>query len=76
MWRSKYGMYHLLTTEEIDGADIKIGKLSNGAFYARVLYSGQPLRTVHGILDWIALDDLIDNMSPYIPTDIIALCNN
>jgi len=75
MWHLKSGMCNLL---EMLGRKklIQDRKTSSGAFYARVLYSGQPLITVHGVLDWIALDDLIDNMAPYVPADIIALCNN
>ena len=43
-------------------------------YYARVLYSGQPVQTVHGELDWINLSSLIDIMSPYVPENITALC--
>ncbi|KAJ5081231.1 hypothetical protein N7456_013469 [Penicillium angulare] len=42
--------------------------------YARVLYSGQPVETIHGKLDWIKLNQLIDIMSPYVPEDITTLC--
>ncbi|KKK20704.1 hypothetical protein P175DRAFT_0521418 [Aspergillus ochraceoroseus IBT 24754] len=44
------------------------------AFYARVLYSGEPVRTIHGTLDWVPLSDLINIMKPYIPDDIASLC--
>ncbi|KAJ5157726.1 uncharacterized protein N7482_008826 [Penicillium canariense] len=46
----------------------------SSAFYARVLYSGQPVQTIHGTLDWIPLSDLIQIMSPYVPDDITSLC--
>ncbi|KXL48254.1 hypothetical protein M433DRAFT_75919 [Acidomyces richmondensis BFW] len=44
--------------------------------YARVLYSGQPMKTIRGMLDWLPLDELIDILAPYVPDDIIALCNS
>src|SRR4051794_9263468 len=40
-------------------------------YYARVLYSGWVLKTIHGTLDWVPLADLIDIMSPYVPEDIV-----
>lgn len=43
-------------------------------FYARVLYSGQPIETIHGRLDWISLSQLVSIMSPYVPEDIVSLC--
>ncbi|KAJ5561941.1 hypothetical protein N7461_000702 [Penicillium sp. DV-2018c] len=46
----------------------------DASLYARVLYSGHPLRSIHGPLDWIPLSRLIDIMSPYVPQDIVALC--
>jgi hypothetical protein len=44
------------------------------SLYARVLYSGHPVRSIYGVLDWVPLSDLIENLSPYIPTDITSLC--
>ncbi|KAJ5429645.1 Histidine phosphatase superfamily clade-2 [Penicillium cf. griseofulvum] len=44
------------------------------SFYARVLYSGHPIRSIHGLLDWVPLSKLIDIMSPYVPGDITSLC--
>lgn len=41
---------------------------------ARVLYSGQPVKTIHGELDWVDLSTLIDIISPYVPSDIESLC--
>jgi hypothetical protein len=57
----------VLNSREVHGHDKK-------SFYARVLYSGHPVRSIHGVLDWVPLSDLIDNLSPYVPTDITALC--
>lgn len=48
----------------------------SGHLYARVLYSGQPMKTIRGLLDWLPLDALIDILTPYVPDDIIALCNS
>jgi acid phosphatase len=42
--------------------------------YARVLYSGQPVQTIHGTLGWLSLSSLIDILMPYIPADIASLC--
>ncbi|KAL6693695.1 histidine phosphatase superfamily [Trichoderma pleuroticola] len=49
---------------------------SKKAYYARVLYSGHTLQSIHGSLDWIPLDQLIDILQVYVPEDIIALCNS
>lgn len=43
-------------------------------FYARVLYSGQPVETIHGTLDWMKLSELVGIMSPYVPGNITDLC--
>ncbi|KAI2785969.1 hypothetical protein POX_h09734 [Penicillium oxalicum] len=43
-------------------------------YYARVLYSGQPVQTIHGTLDWIKLSDLIAILSAFVPKDIKSLC--
>lgn len=43
-------------------------------FFARVLYSGHPVKTIHGTLDWVPLSTLISIMSPYVPEDITSLC--
>lgn len=45
-------------------------------YYARVLYSGHMLRSIHGTLDWIPLSQLMDILKVYVPQDIIALCNS
>ncbi|KAF9579457.1 hypothetical protein BGW38_004272 [Lunasporangiospora selenospora] len=42
--------------------------------YARVLYSGHPIKTIHGTLDWIELSKLISILQVYVPKDIISLC--
>jgi 2-phosphoxylose phosphatase len=49
---------------------------SSNPFYARVLYSGQPVETIHGVLDWIPLSKLISILKPFVPADIVALCNS
>jgi acid phosphatase len=43
--------------------------------YARVLYSGQPVQTIHGALEWLSLSSLIDILTPYVPDDITSLCD-
>ncbi|KAG0651956.1 hypothetical protein D0Z07_0791 [Hyphodiscus hymeniophilus] len=45
------------------------------ALFARVLYCGQPVETIHGTLDWLPLESLIAILKPYVPTDIVSLCN-
>ncbi|KAL2867797.1 histidine phosphatase family protein [Aspergillus lucknowensis] len=52
----------------------EIWETSAGGFYARVLYSGRAIETIHGTLEWIPLTKLIDILSVYIPEDIFALC--
>ncbi|KAG0078119.1 hypothetical protein BGZ90_005907 [Linnemannia elongata] len=43
-------------------------------YYARVLYSGHPIKTIHGTLNWIELSELISILQVYVPGDIITLC--
>ncbi|KAF2152188.1 putative histidine acid phosphatase [Myriangium duriaei CBS 260.36] len=47
-----------------------------GEFFARVLYSGSPMETIHGRLDWITLQKLDDILRPFVPTDAVSLCNS
>ncbi|RMJ23042.1 Histidine acid phosphatase, partial [Aspergillus sp. HF37] len=49
-------------------------KTSDTKLYARVLYSGHPLETIHGSLDWIPLSTLKDILKPFVPEDIISIC--
>lgn len=56
-----------VNSRETEGDDEK-------SFYTRVLYSGHPVRSFHGVLDWVPLSDLIDILSPYVPADITSLC--
>ncbi|KAJ5950981.1 Histidine phosphatase superfamily clade-2 [Penicillium vulpinum] len=44
------------------------------SYYARVLYSGHPIRTIHGVLDWVPVSQLIDILKVYVPEDIKTLC--
>ncbi|EFX01735.1 histidine acid phosphatase [Grosmannia clavigera kw1407] len=37
---------------------------------------GQPIETIHGILDWIPLQQLISILRPYVLTDIASLCSS
>ncbi|KAJ5490067.1 Histidine phosphatase superfamily clade-2 [Penicillium expansum] len=53
---------------------LKFDKKDGNSFYARVLYSGHPIRSIHGLLDWVPLSKLIDIMSPYVSGDITTLC--
>lgn len=43
--------------------------------YARVLYSGHPVRTIHGTLDWLPLSKLIEILKPYVLKDIKSFCD-
>lgn len=47
----------------------------SSSLFARVLYCGQPIETIHGTLDWLPLESLIAILQPYVPTDIESLCN-
>ncbi|KAG0293396.1 hypothetical protein BGZ96_002864 [Linnemannia gamsii] len=44
-------------------------------YYARVLYSGHPIKTIHGTLNWIELSELISILQVYVPENIISLCS-
>ncbi|CAK7230513.1 hypothetical protein SCUCBS95973_007599 [Sporothrix curviconia] len=48
---------------------------SKGSYYARVLYCGHVMRTIHGDLDWMPVNTLVNILEPYVPTDIVAQCN-
>jgi len=49
--------------------------VSNGSLYARVLYSGQPIETIHGTLDWLPLTSLVNILTPFVtPSDVAAFC--
>lgn len=54
----------------------ELDKALSTTFYARVLYSGHPIETIHGTLDWIELTELIRILQVYVPEDIIALCRS
>lgn len=54
----------------------ELWKVDGGAIYARVLYSGQPMETIHGLLDWLPLSRLVGILKPYVPADIVQLCNS
>lgn len=53
----------------------ELWKVGNGSLYVRVLYSGQSMKTIHGTLDWILLSQLVDILNPFVPKDIVTLCN-
>ncbi|KAL4967056.1 histidine phosphatase family protein [Aspergillus stella-maris] len=52
----------------------EIWETTTGEFFARVLYSGRAIETVHGVLEWVPLDRLIEILNVYVPEDIVALC--
>ncbi|KAL4937841.1 hypothetical protein BDV06DRAFT_232325 [Aspergillus oleicola] len=52
----------------------EIWETSAGEFFARVLYSGRAIETVHGVLEWVPLNRLIEILMVYVPEDIVALC--
>ncbi|KAF7596674.1 hypothetical protein BBP40_000596 [Aspergillus hancockii] len=54
----------------------EVWETSDSKFYARVLYSGSAIETIHGILDWIPLATLIDILNPFIPDDIVSMCKS
>ncbi|QSZ34730.1 hypothetical protein DSL72_007585 [Monilinia vaccinii-corymbosi] len=45
-------------------------------YFARVLYSGQPIQSIYGDMDWMPLQSLLDILRQFVPADIVALCNN
>ena len=45
-------------------------------YYVRVLYSGSPIRSTLGNLEWIPLKQLIHKWSTYVPKDITAECSS
>ncbi|KAM0169085.1 hypothetical protein ACHAPF_010335 [Botrytis cinerea] len=61
---------------------VEIWKLQNftsppiDGHFARVLYSGQPMQSIHGDLDWVPLRTLLEILKQFVPTDIVTLCNS
>ncbi|PYH98080.1 phosphoglycerate mutase-like protein [Aspergillus ellipticus CBS 707.79] len=55
---------------------IEIWETSASELYARVLYSGHAIETIHGTLDWIPLSALLSILKPFIPEDIISMCQS
>ncbi|KAF7910046.1 uncharacterized protein EAF01_003764 [Botrytis porri] len=61
---------------------VEIWKLRNpvspaiDGHFARVLYSGQPMQSSHGNLDWVPLQTLLGILKQFVPTDIVTLCNS
>lgn len=53
---------------------LTVSREKGDSHFARVLYSGHPVQTIHGPLDWVPLSQLIDIMTPYIPDNITSLC--
>lgn len=53
----------------------ELWQVDGGDLYARVLYSGQSISTIHGTLDWVPLSKLVGILEPYVPKDAVALCN-
>ena len=54
----------------------ELWRTDSGALHARVLYCGQPIETIHGTLDWLPLEELEGILRPFVPEDIVALCNS
>ncbi|KAF7881983.1 uncharacterized protein EAF02_006671 [Botrytis sinoallii] len=61
---------------------VEIWKLQNfsspaiDGHFARVLYSGQPMQSSQGDLDWVPLRTLLGILKQFVPTDIVSLCNS
>lgn len=51
-------------------------KTNEHQFFIRVLYSGHPLRTVHGDLEWVPLPDIVTQLMVHVPNDIVSMCND
>jgi 2-phosphoxylose phosphatase len=48
---------------------------STEPFYIRLLYCGAPLQTINGDLNWISYTQFKNILKPFVPIDIISLCN-
>ncbi|KAF2480805.1 histidine phosphatase superfamily [Neohortaea acidophila] len=53
----------------------ELWRIDGGSIYARVLYSGQPMETIYGLLEWLPLSQLVGILQEYVPENIIQLCN-
>ncbi|APA10747.1 hypothetical protein SS1G_12383 [Sclerotinia sclerotiorum 1980 UF-70] len=45
-------------------------------YFARVLYSGQPMKSIYGDMDWMPLESLLGILRKFVPADIVELCNS
>ncbi|OJJ44438.1 hypothetical protein ASPZODRAFT_71773 [Penicilliopsis zonata CBS 506.65] len=55
-------------------SNIAIEVWKSDGLFARVLYCGHPIQTVHGSLDWTPLGELIQILQPFVPEDIVKMC--
>ncbi|PKI82516.1 hypothetical protein MVES1_004014 [Malassezia vespertilionis] len=53
---------------------IELWESKSSGMHARVLYSGNTIRSKHGNMDWIPLDKFLHGWSRYIPHDFVAQC--
>ena len=42
----------------------------------RVLYSGLPIRSTHGDLEWMELHKFAQMWSDYVPKDVVSECKS
>ena len=69
------GMGSNIAIEVWETSTEQLYKTPKTTYYARVLYSGHPIETIHGTLNWIELSELIRILQVYVPEDIISLCS-
>lgn len=48
----------------------------NEAFFARVLYSGRTVETIHGPMEWMPLRELLEILRGFVPGDIVSMCQD
>ncbi|PYH49352.1 histidine acid phosphatase [Aspergillus saccharolyticus JOP 1030-1] len=53
----------------------EIWETADSEHYARVLYSGRAIETIHGTLDWVPLSSLLAILRPFVPEDIVSMCS-
>lgn len=49
---------------------------AGGSHYVRVLYSGLPIRSTHGDLEWMELHKFAQMWSDYVPKDVVSECKS
>ncbi|PKY06112.1 phosphoglycerate mutase-like protein [Aspergillus campestris IBT 28561] len=55
---------------------VEVWRTDGEGFYARVLYSGRTVETIHGTMEWMPLGELLEILGGFVPGDIVSMCED